>query len=496
MSSEGWGVGNRSNTQKLAKVEVKLKDDVFKVDKVILLLYKDELLKLYDYQKVKSPVTTKEKTSALIQTLCYLSEDVEGVPTYELLIKALFRTGQEKLAREIEPEWPPEKTPQQVYVSMTILWMFSDASHLAQTIELLEQVSRTESQVDGSFQQLVEPEAQYAVHKGIFDTTDTEVYCVKSHGGDCQTVAMATADAIKRYNPDLVLLSGTCAGKEKNTKIGDLVVCKEAFNVDIGAIHSNRGVRFDAKAERPTGKDIVALEAYLKSLVKEKTGLWMRENYQLRGPQISRWFEVYWLTRLYLELTSTEHGDDEWLNKVEWDLGSRLKINARNSKVLQKHLPSWKGGKLIDYLTNSTTMWLPDRESPLTAKPTDELKDRVDNGRFFEPDFPQQESLDREPAVIFAPICTNVAERQDAGRVFEALSKINHTIVACDTNTWGFYQQSAQCQGSSQRFIAVKGVVSHADGIVEEELIPRAVRQCGCVLIDIIRYFRNVIGPS
>lgn len=496
MSGETLGVGDRTNKQKLAKVQVKLKDDVFKVDKVIQLLYKDGLLKLYDYQKVKDPVTTKEKTLALIKTLGDLSEDVEGVPTYELLIKALFRTGQQKLAREIEPEWPLEKTPQEVYVTMTILWMFSDKSHLTETVELLGKVSKTESEVDCSFQSLVEPDAQYAVLKGVFDTTDTEVYCVLCHRGDCQTVATATADAIKKYKPDLVLLSGTCAGKEENTKIGDLIVCKEAFNVDIGAIHSNRGVRFDAKAERPAGKDIVAIEVHLESLVKEKKGLWLKEKYQLRAPQISRRFEVYWLTRLYLELTSTENVDEEWLNKVEWDLSNRLKINVRNSKVLQKYLPSWKGGKLIDYLTNTTAMWLPDRESPLTAKPTDELKDRVDSGRFFEADFPQQESLDREPAMIIAPICTNVSVRQDAGRVFEELSKINHTIVACDINTWGFYQQAAQCPGSSQRFIAVKAVVSHADGIVEEELIPRAVRQCGCMLIDIIRYFRNVIGPS
>ena len=495
MSREGRGLGERSNEEKLGKVVVKLKDDVFKVDKVIRLFYRDGLLKLFDYESVKAPVTTKERTSALIHTLRYLSEDVDGVPTYELLIKALFRTGQEKLAREIEPEWPLEKTPPQVYVTMTILWMFSDASHLTQTIELLEQVSRDESQLDCSFQQLVEPEAQYTVQRGVFDTTDTEVYCVKTYRSDCQTVATATADAIKKYKPDLVLLSGTCAGKEENTKIGDLVVCKEAFNVDIGAIHNNHGVRFDAKAERPTNKDIVALEVHLESLFKEKTGLWLKSDYQLHGPKISRCFEVYWLTRLYLELTNTENMDKEWLNKIDWDLTSRLKINLHNSKVLQKYLPSWKGGKLFDYLTNSTTMWIPDQESPLRARPTDELRDRVNSGCFFEPDFPQQESLEREPAVIFAPICTNLSVRQDAGKVFEELSKINHTIVACDTNTWGFYQQAAQCQGS-QRFMAVKGVVSHADGIVEEELIPRVVRQCGCVLIDIIRYFRNVIGPS
>ena len=483
----------KTNKIKLSKVEVKLKDDVFNVDKVIHLLYKDGLLKKFDYEKVSSPITTKEKTSELIVKLCELYEDVEGVPTYELLIKALFRTGQEKLARLIEPAWPPEKTPRQVYVSMTILWVFSDANHSDYTMELLETVSRTESEVECTFQSLVQPEAQYAVHRGVFDTTDTLMYCVTTHRSDCQTVSTATADAIKKYKPDLVLLSGTCAGKEEDTKIGDLVVCKEAFNVDIGAIHSNNGIRFDAKAERPTGKDIVALEVHLKSLARDKTGLWMKRNYQLPAPQISRRFEVYWLTRLYLEVTEFE--DDEWLNKIGWDINSLGRINPQNSRVLQRHLPSWKGRKLIDYLTNSTAMWVPDQHSPLTAKPTKELIERVNSGRFFEPDFPQQESLDSEPKLIFAPICTNVSVRQDSGKVFEELSKINHTIAACDADTWGFYQQAAQCQ-KSQRFVAVKAVISHANGIVEEELVPRVVRQCGCVLIDTIRYFRNIIGPS
>lgn len=493
MSSDDRGLDHKSNKLKLSKVEVKLKDDVFKVDKVIHLLYKDGLLKKYDHEKVTSPVTTKEKTSALIERLCYLYADVDGVPTYELLIKALFRTGQEKLAQKIEPAWPPEKTPKQVYVSMTILWLFSDANHCADTMELLDKVSKTESEVDCSFQPLLEPDTQYTVEKGVFDTTDTEIYCVKTPQSDCQTVSTVTADAVKRYKPDLVLLSGVCAGKEENTKIGDLVICKEAFNVDIGAIHSNSGVRFDAKAERPTAKDFVALEVHLKSLVKEKTGLWMKRNYQLPVPQISRRFEVYWLSRLYLELT--EHEDDEWLNKIGWDPNNLLRINSHNSKVLQKHLPSWKGRKLIDYLTKATALWVPDQQSPLTAKPIDGLIDRVNSGRFFEPDFPLQEDLDREPELICAPICTNVSVRQDSGKVFEELSGINHTIVACDTDTWGFYQQAALCQ-NPLRFMAVKGVVSHADGIIEEELVPHIVRQCGCVLIDTIRYFRNVIGPS
>jgi len=481
----------RANELKLSKVEVKLKDDVFNVHKVIHLLYNvDGLLKKYDFEKVTSEVTTKGKTSALIGSLCNLFEDVDGVPTYELLIKALFRTGQEKLAREIEPQWPLEKTPRQVYVSMKILWLFSDANHCTYTMELLN----TESQVDCSFQALVEPEAPFAVQKGTFDTTDTEIYCVTTHRNDCQTVSTVTADVIKKYEPDLVLLSGVCAGKEDGTKIGDIVICKEAFNVDIGAIHSKYGVKFDAKAERPIAKDIVALEVHLKSLLKEKTGLWIISSHQLHVPQVSRRYEVYWLTRLYLELVEFEN-DDEWLKKIGWDMNSLLKINLHNSKVLQKFLPSWKGRKLIDYLINTTGMWVPDQQSPLTAKPIDELIERVNSGRFFEQNFPQQESLDEDPVLIFAPICTNVSVRQDTGRVFEELSRINHTIVACDTDTWGFYQQAVLYQ-KNQRFIAVKGVISHADGIVEEELVPRVVQQCACVLIDTIRHFRSVIGPS
>ena len=494
MCSEHRDLNEKDNKQKLWKVEVKLKDDVFNVDKVIHLLYKDKLLDKFYYEKVTSKVTTKEKTSELIDSLCKLYADVEGVPTYELLIKALFRTGQQKLALQIEPAWPPEKTPQQVYVSMRILWLFSDGKHCTYTMDLLKKVSKTESEVDCSFDSLVEPDAQYATYKGVFDTADTEIYCVATHRSDCQTVSTVTADAIKKYEPDLVLLSGVCAGKEEDTKIGDLVVCKEAFNVDIGAVHSKSGVRFDAKAERPTAKDIAALVVHLQSLVKEKAGLWINKSYQLHAPQVSCRYEIYWLTRLYLELT--EFKDDEWLNNIGWDVGNLLKISAQNnSKVLQKYLPSWKGTTFIDYLTNRTELWLADEESPLRAKPTDELIARVNSGRFFDQDFPQQESLDREPKLIFAPICTNLSVRQDSGKVFEELSKINHTIMACDADTWGFYQQAAQCH-KSQRFIAVKGVISHADGITEEELVPRVVRQCGCVLIDTIRYFRNVIGPS
>ena len=488
--------GHKANELKLSKVEVKLKDDVFNVDKVTHLLYKDGLLKKYDYELVKSPTTTKEKTSALIERLCKLFQDAEGVPTYELLIKCLFRTGQEKLALEIEPSWPPEKTPKQVYVSMRILWLFSDTSYCDSTMELLKQVSKSESKVECAFQTLVGPDLHYAVHKGVFDTTDTEIYCVQTPQSDSQTVATVTTDAIKKYDPDLVLMSGICSGKEEDSKIGDLVVCKEVFNVDIGAIHSKNGVRFHAKAERPTAKDFLALEVHLKSLAKQKTGLWLNKNYQQCIPQVSRRFEVYWLTRLYLELTEFEESaDNEWLNNIGWDVKNLLKINSQNSKILHQFLPSWKGRKLIDFLTNVTAMWVLDHQPPLMAKPTDELIERVNSGRFFEPEFPQQESLDREPELLFAPICTNVSVRQDSGLVFEELSKINHTIVACDTNTWGFYQQAAHHQ-KSQRFIAVKGVVSHADGIVEEQLIPHVVRQCGCVLIDTIRYFRNVIGPS
>ena len=488
----------KKNELKLSKVEVKLKDDVFNADKVIHLLYKDDLLDKFSYEKVTSKDTTKERTSELIYWLCKLYADKEGVPTYELLIKALFRTGQEKLALQIEPTWPANKTPKQVYVSMTILWIFSDDKSCTYTTELLDKVSKTESEVECGFSSLDEPEVQYAVYKGVFDTRDTLIYCVVTHRSDCQTVSTVTADAIKRYEPDLILLSGVCAGKEENTKIGDIMVCKEAFNVDIGAIRSRSGVRFDAKAEQPAAKDITALTVHLKSLQNEKTGLWTNKNYQLQAPHISRRFEVYWLTRLYMELT--EFKDDEWLNKIGWDKANLLKIKSPiNSKVLQKYLPSWKvedkNIKLIRYLTDNTETWLADEQSPMRAVPTDGLRERVDSGRFFDEDFPQQENLDREPMLIFAPICTNLSVRQDAGKVFEELSKINHTILACDTDTWGFYQQASRCH-KSQRFIAVKGVVSHADGIVEEELIPRVVRQCGCVLIETIRYFRNVIGPS
>ena len=487
-------VDEKENELKLSKLEVKLKDDVFNVDKMIHLLYKDKLLDKFYYEKVTSKVTTKEKTSELIGSLCTLYADKEGVPTYELLIKALFRTGQKKLALQIEPAWPPEKTPKEVYVTMKILWLFSDGKHCTYTMELLEKVSKTDSDVDCLFNSLVDPDSQYAVYRGMFDTADTEIYCVATHRSDCQTVSTVTADAIKKYEPDLVLLSGVCAGKEEDTKIGDIVICKEAFNVDIGAVHSKRGVRFDAKAERPTAKDVAALAVHLQSLDKKKTGLWMNKNYQLHAPQVSRRYEIFWLTRLYLELT--EFKDDEWLNKIGWDVGNLLKINSqRNSKVLQKYLPSWKGIIFIEYLTNNTELWSPDEESPFRAKPTDELIERVRSGCFFDEDFPQQESLDREPELIITPICTNLSVRQDSGKVFEELSKINHTIVACDVDTWGFYQQAAQCH-KSQRFLAVKGVISHADGITEEELVPCIVRQCGCVLIDTIRYFRNVIGPS
>ena len=496
MYSEHRELNEKDNTLKLSKVEVKLKDDVFNVDKVIhLLYYKDKLLDKSSYEKVTSEVTTKEKTSKLIESLCVLYADKEdGVPTYELFIKALFRTGQKKLALQIEPEWPPAKTPKQVYVTMKILWIFSDGKHCTYTMELLEKVSKTESEVDCSFDLLVEPDAQYAIYRGTFDTADTEVYCVSTHRSDHQTVSMVTADAIKRYDPDVVLLSGICAGKEGDTKIGDIVICNEAFNVDIGALHSKSGVRFDAKAERPTAKDISALTVHLQLLDKNKTGLWTNKDYQLPVPRVSRRYEIFWLTRLYLELTQFE--DDEWLNKIGWDLSNLLKIRTQNnSKVLQKYLPSWKGIGFIEYLTNNTELWLLEEQSPLTAKPTDELMKRVKSGCFFDEDFPQQESLDREPELIIAPICTNISVRQDSGKVFEELSKINHTIVACDADTWGFYQQAARCH-KSQRFIAVKGVISHADGITEEELIPHVVRQCGCVLIDTIRYFRNVIGPS
>ena len=491
MFSEHRELNEKDNKLKLSKVEVKLKDDVFNVDKVIHLLYKDKLLDKFCYEKVTSKVTTKEKTSELIDSLCKLYADVEGVPTYELLIKALFRTGQKKLALQIEPEWPPEKTPKQVYVTMKILWVFSDGKHCTYTMELLEKVSKIESEHDGSFDSLVEPNAQYAIYRGTFDTADTEVYCVSTDRSDHQTVSMVTADAIKRYDPDLVLLSGVCAGKEGDTKIGDIVICREAFNVDIGAVHSKSGTKFDAKAE--SAKDISALRVHLELLDEKKTGLWANRIYQLPIPRVSRRYEIYWLTRLYLELTQFK--DDEWLNKIGWDVSNLLKIRTENnSKVLQKYVPSW-GTNFIEYLTNKTESWLPEEQSPLTAKPTDELIERVKSGCFFDEDFPQQESLDREPKLIIAPICTNLSIRQDSGKVFEELSRINHTIVACDANTWGFYQQAAQCH-KSQRFIAVKGVISHADGITEEALIPHVIQQCGCVLIDTIRYFRNVIGPS
>ena len=497
-SDQDVELDEKKNELKLNKVEVKLKDDVFNVDKVINLLRKDKLLDKFYYEKVTSKETTKEKTSELIVSLCKLYADVEGVPTYELLIKALFRTGQEKLALQIEPSWPANKIPKQVYVSMKILWIFSDEKSCTYTTELLDEVSKAQSEVDCCFSSLDDPEVQYAVYKGVFDTSDTLIYCVVTHRSDCQTVSTVTADTIKKYEPDLILLSGVCAGKEEETKIGDVVVCKEAFNVDIGAIHGRSGVRFDAKAERPTAKDITALTVHLQSLQNEKNGLWTNKNYQLQAPHISRRFEVYWLTRLYMELM--EFKDDEWLNKIGWDVDNLLKIKSPiNLKVLQKYLPSWKvrdkGIKLIKYLTDNTEMWLPDEQSPMRAVPTDGLKERVNSGRFFDEDFPQQESLDREPTLIFAPICTNLSVRQDSGKVFEELSKINHTILACDMDTWGFYQQASRCH-KSQRFLAVKGVISHADGIVEQELIPRVVRQCGCILIETIRYFRNVIGPS
>ena len=99
-----------------------------------------------------------------------------------------------------------------------------------------------------------------------------EIYCVQTPQSDSQTVTTVTTDAIKKYDPDLVPMSGICSGKEEDSKIGDLVVCKEVFNVDVGAIHSKNGVRFHAKAERPTAKDFLALEVHLKSLAKQKTG--------------------------------------------------------------------------------------------------------------------------------------------------------------------------------------------------------------------------------
>ena len=471
--------------------ELSKDDSGFQIDKVIKLLYQDGILKKYDFEKVSSLVTTKDKTSELTDTLAERYQSDDGEETYEVLIKALFRTGQEKLARRIEPNWPAEKIPQQVYVSMKILWLLAEPAHCTHTLELLDRVS----EVPCNFQPLVLPGVQGSVRKGQFDTTDTEICCVATHLGDCHTVLTATAAAIKEYNPDLVLLSGTCAGDESCTKIGDIVVCKEAFNVDIGAVFGRSGVKFEAKAERPAAKDISALEVHLKKLTEDKQGLWMDRQYYLHIPKVSRRFEVYWLTRLYLELDELKNSKgSKWLNKVGWDVAS-LKINSNNSRVLETHLPSWKGKRLIDYLTKQTATWEVDRSSPLMAKPSDDLVETVTRECGFEPDFPVPDNFDREPSLIYAPICTNISVRQDAGVVFDEVTRINHKIVACDTNTYGFYQQAALCH-NNQRFFAVKGVTSHADGIEEDTLVPHVVRLCGLVLIDTLRYFRNIKGPT
>ena len=488
--------GSDENRRRLEKISPKLsKDDSgFQVDKVIKLLHKDGILKKYDYEKLSSRDTTKDKTSDLVDVLAERFQSDDEEPTYEVLVKALFRTGQEKLARKIVPDWPAEKIPKQVYVSMKILWLFAETGHCTHTLELLDRIS-ADSEVPCSFQPIVLPGVQGSVHKGQFDTTDTEICCVATHRSDCNTVSTATAVAVNEYDPDMVLFSGTCAGNENCTKIGDIVVCKEAFNVDIGAVYGRTGVKFDAKAERPAAKDVSALEVHLKRLTENRQGLWIDKRYYLQVPQVSRRYEVYWLTRLYLELDELKNGGgSEWLNKIGWDLTS-LKINTNNSQVLETHLRSWKGRHLIDYLTKETATWEIDRTSPLTAKPSDDLVERVSSERCFEPNFPVPDDFDREPNLVYAPICTNVSVRQDAGLVFDEVTRMNHNIAACDTNTWGLYQQAALCQ-KNQRFFAVKGVTSHADGIEEDGLVPHVVRLCGLVLVDAIRYFRNIKGPS
>ena len=488
--------GSNENRRKLNKISYNLSKDEndFQVDKVIKLLHKDGILKKYDYEKLSSKETTKDKTSDLADILSERYQSDDEVPTYEVLVKALFRTGQEKLARKIVPDWPVEKIPKQVYVNMKILWLFDEPGHCTHTLELLERIS-AHSEVPCNFQSIMLPGVQGSVQRGQFDTTDTEICCVVTHRNDCHTVSTTTAAAVSEYDPDLVLLSGTCAGNETGTKIGDVLVCTEAFNVDIGAVYGRTGVKFEAKAERPAAKDVSALEVHLKRLTEIKQGLWIDRQYYLNVPQVSRRYEVYWLTRLYLELDELKNGNgSDWLNRIGWDLTS-LKINTNNSQVLQTHLPSWKGRQLIDYLTKETATWEIEHCSPLTAKPSDDLVERVNSERCFEPDFPIPDNFDREPNLIYGPICTNLSVRQDAGLVFDEVTRLNHNIVACDTNTWGLYQQAALCQ-KNQRFFAVKGVTSHADGIEEDRLVPHVVRLCGLVLVDAIRYFRNIKGPS
>lgn len=86
-----------------------------------------------------------------------------------------------------------------------------------------------------------------------------DIYIVRIQRAGLVSAASITAAAILAFNPQLVAMTGICAGRSDKTKLGDIVVATQTFDYEAGKIEDNG--RRDRPKPQAISEDLrIALE--------------------------------------------------------------------------------------------------------------------------------------------------------------------------------------------------------------------------------------------
>lgn len=91
------------------------------------------------------------------------------------------------------------------------------------------------------------------------DCDDYDIYIVRIQRAGLVPAAAITASAILAFNPQLVAMTGICAGRSDKTQLGDIVVATQTFDYEAGKIEDK--VRRDRPKPEAISEDLrIALE--------------------------------------------------------------------------------------------------------------------------------------------------------------------------------------------------------------------------------------------